>query len=360
VAIASAEVVLPCADLEATQRFFVERLGFRLLAIWPADAPRAAVIEGHGVRLRLQQGADGTPGELHLTVDDPDAFAAELGAADGSARAPNGTRIVVAAVRREIVPPLPAAPVTVVARAAGAAWHAGRAGMRYRDLIPGRLGGHCVASSIRIEQGGPVPDYVHFHRVAAQLLYCVRGRFEVVYEDQGPPLEFVAGDCILQPPTIRHRVLACDAGSEVVELACPAEHETVVDHDLALPTPRRDREYGGQRFVHARARDTSAWTQLPDGSLQRDLGIGAATHGRAGAWLRRFTAARHAQGATAAQPTGALPRVRFAFVLRGTAAVTAADGKVDMLGAGDAWTSTAAREPMWSASDAELLEVTLG
>ena len=52
--------------------------------------------------------------------------------------------------------------------------------------------------------------------------------------------------------------------------------------------------------------------------------------------------------------------MRFAFVLRGTAAVTAADGKVDMLGAGDAWTSTAAREPMWSASDAELLEVTLG
>ena len=38
------------------------------------------------------------------------------------------------------------------------AWGVGRAGMRYRDLIPDRLGGAFIASHIRILEGGPVPD----------------------------------------------------------------------------------------------------------------------------------------------------------------------------------------------------------
>src|SRR5438105_9372181 len=52
-AVRSAEVVVPCCDLQATMDFFLERLGFRLEVIFPADAPSTAVICGHGVTLRL-------------------------------------------------------------------------------------------------------------------------------------------------------------------------------------------------------------------------------------------------------------------------------------------------------------------
>ncbi len=67
-----------------------------------------------------------------------------------------------------------------------APWVIGRAGMQYRDLIPTRLGGAIIASHIRIPDGGPVPDMVHFHKVGFQLIFCVKGWVDVVYEDQGP------------------------------------------------------------------------------------------------------------------------------------------------------------------------------
>ena len=51
---------------------------------------------------------------------------------------------------------------------------------------------------------------------------------------------------------IRHRVLECSPGLEVIEVSCPAEHETLADFELELPTPdvRPDRDFGGQRFAH--------------------------------------------------------------------------------------------------------------
>jgi hypothetical protein len=54
-ALRSAQVVVACSDLAATMDFFINRLGFRLDAIFPADAPSTAVISGHGVTLRLEQ-----------------------------------------------------------------------------------------------------------------------------------------------------------------------------------------------------------------------------------------------------------------------------------------------------------------
>ena len=57
--------------------------------------------------------------------------------------------------------------------------------MLYRDLIPDRLGGSAiVASHIRIQEGGPVGDSVHYHEVGFQLIFCYKGWVEVVYEDQ--------------------------------------------------------------------------------------------------------------------------------------------------------------------------------
>ncbi len=130
-------------------------------------------------------------------------------------------------------------------------WVTGRAGMEYRDLIPGRLDGKVIASHIRIPNGGEVADYVHYHKVGFQMIYCVAGAIRVVYEDQGPPFWLKPGDCVLQPPEIRHRVLEAEANSEVVEVSAPAVHETWADHDMNLPNGRviPGREFGGQRFV---------------------------------------------------------------------------------------------------------------
>ena len=44
----AAELVLPAADFDATLKFFTERLGFRLDAIFPADDPATALVSGHG------------------------------------------------------------------------------------------------------------------------------------------------------------------------------------------------------------------------------------------------------------------------------------------------------------------------
>ena len=282
----AAEVVLPCADLAVTLAFFCDRLGFRVDAIHPADDPRTAVVSGHGLRLRLQRGGTGAPGVLRLTCRLPMA----LGAGAHELTAPNGTRIELV----DAAPPLlvPDSPPTFVVNRAGdaSAWVEGRAGMRYRDLIPGRQGGRFIASHIHIEEGGPVPDYVHFHRVRMQLIYCHRGWVRVVYEDQGPPFVMQAGDCVLQPPQIRHRVLECSPGLEVIEVSCPAEHETFADHALTLPTGtlQPTRVFGGQRFVHHRAADAT-WHPAHEGFEVRDLGIAEATARLAGARVLRST-----------------------------------------------------------------------
>lgn len=183
-----------------------------------------------------------------------------------------------------------------VSRLEGARWEVGRAEMLYRDLVPGRAGGRLIASHIRIPAGGPVPDYVHFHTVAFQIIYCWRGWVEVVYQDQGPPFRLAAGDAVLQPPGIRHQVLACSPGLEVVEVASPAEHSTAADPALALPTAalRPDRMFAGQRFHHHRAA-AAAWQR--SGPLEeRDLGMAAASGGAVSARVARVRAAAELAG----------------------------------------------------------------
>lgn len=177
-----------------------------------------------------------------------------------------------------------------VSRLAEARWEVGRAEMLYRDLVPGRDGGRLIASHIKIPQGGPVPDWVHFHTVGFQIIYCWRGWVRVVYEDQGPPLVLEAGDAVLQPPRIRHQVLECSPGLEVIEVASPAEHATAADPDLALPTAahRPERAFDGQRFVCHRA---AGAPRRRAGALEvRDLGIAEATGGLVAARVARALA----------------------------------------------------------------------
>ena len=337
-----AEVVLPCAELAPTLDFFVETLGFRVETIFPADEPHVASLSGHGLRLRLEPG-DGPAPTLRLP------------GAGAPLTAPNGARIVFI----DPDPPLdipPLKPEFVLTRANdGPRPGAGRAGMLYRDLIPGRLGGRFIASHITIPGGGPVADWVHFHKVRFQMIFCRAGWVRVVYEDQGEPFTMQAGDCVLQPPRIRHRVLESSPGLEVVEIGCPALHETLADHDLSLPTARADprRDFAGQRFLRHVAAETPWIAHPATGFEHRDTGMAAATQGLAEARLIRPAVARSFAA------DGYDGELLFGFVLRG-AAVLDHDG-AHPLDSGDAFVIPP-RLP-WGLADAspdfQLLEVIL-
>ncbi len=288
-----AQILLPCPDLAAELAFFTGKLGFKVAMIMPADAPSLAVINGHGVTLRLEQQAtrgNQTPLTLRLLCDD---------VALGGAReltAPGGTRVELVPAQNPIV--IPDGTNEFVLTRMNADWGVGRAGMQYRDLIPSRLGGRFIASHIRIPHGGPVPDYVHFHKIRFQMIFCKAGWTRLVYEDQGEPFILEAGDCVLQPPEIRHRVLEASAGLEVIEIGCPAVHETFADQAMELPTGRTipERDFGGQRFVRHTAKD-ARWNTWPtlrgEGFESRDLGIDGATDGLAGVRVARATGAAH-------------------------------------------------------------------
>lgn len=304
-----AQVVVPCVALDETLAFFTDRLGFRVDAIYPADDPSVAVVSGHGVRLELKRGAGGAPAVLRLVVSDRGAFggAPEL-------TAPNGTRIEIVDADPPLVVP-PVVPSFVLSENGDrAVWGTGRAGMRYRDLVPDRQGGSFIASHIQIPGGGPVPDYVHFHKIRFQMIYCYKGWVRVVYEDQGPPFVLQAGDCVLQPPRIRHRVLETSPGLEVIEIGCPANHETFADHDLALPTTtlRPERDFSGQRFVrHVAA--TATWQPFRlEGFECRDIGIATATSGLASVRVAR------AHGTSPARRFRHDAEFLFNFVLSGS------------------------------------------
>ncbi len=193
---------ITCTNLDETIEHYTKQLGYRLDMIFPADAPLQALVSKDGESLRLLA---------------------------------SGKRI-----------------------SESGKWIKGRAGMEYRDLIPDRMGGKVIASHIRIPNGGEVADYVHYHKVDFQMIYCVAGAILVVYEDQGEPFWLKSGDCVLQPPEIRHRVLEATAGAQVIEIGSPAIHETWADHDMILPTVRMlpDRDFGGQRFVRHIAADS--------------------------------------------------------------------------------------------------------
>ena len=352
--IQAAEIVLPCEELTGTLAFFKDRLGFRLDAIFPADDPATAVISGHGLRLRLARGGEGSPGRLRLATSDP------AGLAGGETRltAPNGTIVEFV----EADPPLDLPPVSqslVINTLAGGAgeWGVGRAGMGYRDLIADRQGGRFIASHIRIAEGGPVPDMVHFHKVRFQMIYCYRGWVDLLYEDQGPLFRMSAGDCVLQPPEIRHRVVESSAGLEVIEIGCPADHMTCIDHELDLPNAalRPDRDFNGQRFVRHRL-DQATWRPWRFAGIEaRDIGIATATHGLARAQVLRFN------GTEEMPAHSHEAEFVFTFVLEGSATLNVEGRGENDLAAGDSFVVPNATPFGLTAcsGDLELLEVAL-
>ena len=245
----------------------------RLSPSWPAMACAWCWIET----------PKGTAPPILLEVADPAAFS--------SLSAPAGIPLRFVQANPPLQVPEPALAFGVRRLADGDPWVIGRAGMQYRDLIPGRLGGAVIASHIRIPDGGPVPDMVHYHTIGFQLIYCHRGWVDLVYEDQGPPFRLEAGDCVIQPPEIRHRVLYASDAIEVVEIGVPAEHVTSIDHDLELPTPhlRPDRGFGTapwgpQRFCRSVA-SGAVWEpfRLPGFEAREDRHRCGHRRGRRGA-----------------------------------------------------------------------------
>ena len=275
-----AEVVVPCLDLDQTLSFFIENLGFRVEMITPADNPKMAIVSGYGLRMCLCSGGSGK--DIFLRLHSTDRKAQTL-------QAPNGTTIEIINPSVGVELPELRESLVVTPLTSDASWTVGRAGMRYRDLIPSRLGGVFIASHIHIPNGGPVPDYVHYHRIKFQMIYCKSGWVRVVYEDQGEPFVMHAGDCVLQPPEIRHRVLESSDNLEVIEIGAPAEHETFAEHQITLPTAqlKPDRDFSGQRFVRHVAEKTPWLPWRYSGFEARNTGIDTATSGYASAMTVR-------------------------------------------------------------------------
>ncbi len=347
-----AEIRLPTRELRDDIPFFTKTLKMRMDMIYPADDPRVAVFSGHGLRVRLEKDAAESPGTIRILTEDPAGFAE----GQRDLVAPNGTRIEI----RDLNPPLemPRTEHAFVVRHLRdkAPWVIGRAGMHYRDLVPSRLGGAMIASHIRIPDGGPVPDMVHFHRVGFQLIFCYRGWVDVLYEDQGEKRRLTAGDCFIQPPEIRHRVLEASEGIEVIEIGVPAEHVTEIDHEMTLPSEnfRPDREWQGQKFVHNLA-DGAKWTpfRIP-GLIARDTTINDNTKGVASVLVVR-------------RGEGDIPWVAhdgdilFGFVMEGRVTLEGEGQAAQRLEPGDAFVIPPQMKTRFSnvSDDFELLEVAL-
>lgn len=347
-----AEIRLPTQELRSDLPFYTKVLGMRLDMIYPADDPEVAVLSGHGLRLRIQKGAAEAPGTLRILTEDPDSFAG----GQRSLTAPNGTRVEIEDLNPPLMLPQTEHAFVVRRLADQAPWVIGRAGMHYRDLVPSRLGGAVIASHIRIPDGGPVPDMVHFHRVGFQLIFCIKGWVDVVYEDQGGPIRLHAGDCFIQPPEIRHRVLEASDGIEVIEIGVPAEHVTEIDHEMVLPTPhlRPGREWQGQRFVFNQGKSgVFAPSRLP-GFVARDTTIHAGTKGVASVMVLR-------PDGHAARWTRHAGDILFTFVMAGEMTLEG-EGKAPFrLSPGDAFVIPPGMATRYAeaSADLELLEVSL-
>ncbi|MGB1235541.1 MAG: cupin domain-containing protein [Planktomarina sp.] len=351
-----AEIQLGTTDLQGDIGFFTKTLGFRMEEIFPADDPAVVTLQGYGLRLRLDVQAQVQSGIVRILCDDPVLIAG----GETALHSPGGIVVEIVPLKPPVIMPETTSEFVVRRLTDQAPWVVGRAGMHYRDLIPSRLGGSIIASHIRIPDGGPVPDMVHFHSIGFQLIYCYKGWVDLVYEGQGKPFRLHAGNCVIQPPEIRHRVLYASDNIEVIEIGVPADHVTTIDHTMELPTPdyTPDREWAdqqgnGQRFVHNQAQD-AVWTDHRiAGVIARDTTINTNTKGVAGVQVLR------PQGDT--DWTHHTAPIHFTFVLNGTMTLHGEGQNPTPLSAGDAFVIPPAMRTkyMKASNDLELLEVTL-
>ena len=307
---------------------FYTNLGFRLDNIFPDDDPAVAIMSGYDIQVRLDK---------------------RVGQGTALTALPNTEEVNFSPTQHKF---------EVRKLQDNEPWVIGRAGMLYRDLLPDRLGGSIIASHIRIPKGGPVPDMVHYHTIGFQLIFCYCGWVKLVYEDQGPPFILKAGDCVTQPPQIRHRVLEASDNLEVIEIGVPAEHMTTIDHDMELPTQEYlpNRDFQGQRFCHHALKDATWKPWKINGFEFRDTGIGVATAGMANVHV-----ARSSDIDGDAQLISHDADILFTFVMNGEMELSAGEQKPLILHKGDAFVIPPQMKHQFSnwSKELELLEVSL-
>tara|TARA_B100000035_G_scaffold96943_1_gene82241 strand:+ start:1163 stop:2266 length:1104 start_codon:yes stop_codon:yes gene_type:complete len=231
-------------EFESGLEFFVNKLGFKIVMISPADNPNYAILNRDQFTIALDKSAKAQPLSIEIPIEDQSLIGTDL-------IGPNGTRVKYVPVIKRQNQVIDLHPIVHVSRISDTQWVQGRAGMSYRSLT-GNHNEISVASQIRIEGSGKVADWVHYHDVSFQTLFCINGSAKLVYEDQGEPFMFKEGDCILQPPGIRHQVLESFDDLEVIEVTTPADHATFSDFNMELPnsTVARTRNFNGQQFTH--------------------------------------------------------------------------------------------------------------
>ncbi|OEK00250.1 cupin [Roseivirga sp. 4D4] len=348
-----AQVLIPTKDLTLEMEFF-EQLGFKLINIFPDDNPEVAVMSGFGIQVRIDKSSKVTTPAIHILSDSPELI---LGT-ENQLSSPSGTVITVGPKTYQVPKPVTRHKFEVRQLRDQVPWVIGRAGMQYRDLVPDRLGGGIMASHIRIPKGGPVPDMVHYHTIGFQLIYCYRGWVKLVYEDQGPPFILKAGDCVTQPPEIRHRVLEASDNLEVIEIGVPAEHMTTIDHEMELPTDhfRPEREFGGQTFCHHKADEANWQTDVDKNMRFHDTGILLATKGVAS--VKVFS---RENSSSESQTINHQADILFNFVTEGEVKLKAEGQSIHQLEKGDAFVIPPNLDYQLTdySKDLELLEVSL-
>ena len=101
-----------------------------------------------------------------------------------------------------------------------------RSFFEYRDLGIGKATkGAFHAHVIRAREATSEGTGAHTHRLDFQMVYVIRGSVTFEYAGEG---EFVfgPGDCVLQPPGIRHELKSCSDDLELLEITAPEDFET--------------------------------------------------------------------------------------------------------------------------------------
>ena len=179
---------------------------------------------------------------------------------------------------------------------------------------------------------------------------------DIVYEDQGPPIRLNGGDCLIQPPEIRHRVLYASEDIEVVEIGVPAQHVTTIDHEMDLPNSsfNPERRFDGQKFVLHRKEGAALQPFRLPGFQCRETGISAGTGGVASVQIACAPDGPPVWAEHAAD-------IHFTFVLEGSMILEGEEQDPQPLSEGDAFVIPPGMRVRYSefSPDLELLEVAL-
>ena len=96
----------------------------------------------------------------------------------------------------------------------------------WREATRGAFG----AQVIRAVPGSHAEPEWHTHDLAFQMVYMLKGWVRFEYEDIGA-VELRPGDCVHQPPRVRHREVAHSDDLELIEITGPAEFATSLMED---------------------------------------------------------------------------------------------------------------------------------